>query len=140
MKKITRIIIIVFALIRCSNQSHIEQAKDMADQLLKKIATGNAIEDFSEKYFPHSQAQVILHDLQYKCDFANRKGRFINDFQTQNETNRISFIYEYYLKCDSVRFILTYNLGQNIELYEFKLEPINKKNFMITKPERQLKF
>ncbi len=102
---------------------------------------GKAYNAFPEKYFPTNQTKALMDELKDKCDFVNRKGIFINEYlQESSNGNSISFIYEYYLKCDNIRFIITYKLGKEIELFKFNLEPIEKDNPMITKPERRLKF
>ena len=64
-----------------------------------------------------------MYDLKNKCDFQNRNGHFINEYypnENHQIPERISLIYEYYMKCDSIRFILTYNIKDTVELYEFK--------------------
>ncbi|MDB5146210.1 MAG: hypothetical protein JWQ57_230 [Mucilaginibacter sp.] len=129
-------------LIGCKNLSQEQEAKQYADQLLEDISKGTALKDFPVEIFPPSQTLIILNDLKNKCDFANRKGNFVNDFYRKKPggIDQVSFIYEYYLKCDSIRFILTYNLDNKIELFNFKMEPIEKDNPMITKPENRLKF
>lgn len=80
-----------------------------------------------------------MDKLKVKCDFVNRKGVFIYEYLQENYYNKkVSFVFEYFLKCDSIRFIITYKLGKEIELFEFNLEPIEKENPMITKPEKRL--
>lgn len=136
-----KIIFFILVLSGCINKDQVEQARKMTEDLLISISSGNANDKFPEKYFPYSQTILLMSELKNKCDFANRKGNFINDFYQKRQGNdRVSFIYEYYLRCDSIRFIISYNLGKEIELYEFKLEPIEKENSMITKPERCLKY
>lgn len=132
--------ICVIILAGCENNDQVSQAKIKADKLLNDISLGEAYDAFPEKYFPANQTHALMDELKDKCDFANRKGDFINDYlQETSNGKRISFIYEYYLKCDNIRFIVTYKLGKEIELFEFNLEPIEKENSMITKPERRLK-
>jgi hypothetical protein len=128
--------------IACNTNRKKDVAKENAEQLLNSIAQGSAIKYFPEKYFPRNEMELILTDLKDKCDFRNKKGHFINDFYRKNVngTNQISFIYEYYLKCDSIRFILTYNLGDPIELFHFGLEPIEKDNSMIIRQDKRLPF
>jgi hypothetical protein len=139
--KVLLISIFVALLISCINNSQLEQAKAKADILLNDISLGKAYAAFPEKYFTREQTHALMDELKNKCDFANRKGIFINDYtQISNGIKKVSFIYEYYLKCDSIRFILTYNLGKNPELYEFKLEPIEKDNPMITISQKRLKY
>lgn len=133
--------ICVIILAGCENNDQVCQAKIKADKLLNDISLGEAYDAFPEKYFPANQTHALMDELKDKCDFANRKGDFINDYlQETSNGKRISFIYEYYLKCDNIRFIVTYKLGKEIELFEFNLEPIEKENSMITKPERRLKY
>ena len=131
----------VIMLAGCDNDNQISQAKIKADKLLNDISLGKAYNAFPEKYFPTNQTKALMDELKDKCDFVNRKGIFINEYlQESSNGNSISFIYEYYLKCDNIRFIITYKLGKEIELFKFNLEPIEKDNPMITKPERRLKF
>lgn len=119
----------------------VEKAREKSKLLLGKIAEGTAINEFPEKYFSREQGEAILLDLREKCDFKNRKGVFVNDvISSQNGQRQASFIYEFMLKCDTIRLIFTYNLSPEIELYEFILEPIEKPNPMILKPENSLKF
>lgn len=115
------------------------EIKQKADSLLDKIADGTANGEFSVKYFPIEQTEVLMYDLRNQCDFKNRQGHFLNEYYTADKS-KVSLIYEYYLKCDSIRFILTYNCVNSIELYEFKMEPIEKKNPMITDSTKQLSY
>lgn len=115
----------------CENYTKVDQSKIKADNLLKKIALGNAHDAFSEKYFDVNQTHALMNELKYKCDFPNRKGGFINNYlQETSKGTKVTFIYEFYLKCDNIRFIITYKLGKEIELFEFNLEPIEKDNSM----------
>ncbi|MBV6419606.1 MAG: hypothetical protein DAHOPDDO_00829 [Ignavibacteriaceae bacterium] len=137
-----KIILIALVLISCTkiDQKQIDQAKKLSDKLLDDIAVGHANAAFSEQYFPSDQTKIILSELKNKCDFANRKGNFVNDFyESRSGYFKVHFIYEYYLKCDSVRIITSYNLNDKIELYSFKIEGLGESNFMILKPDRQLK-
>jgi len=135
------VIFLTIILFGCMNPKKINEARKKSDTLIEEIANGNAAKEFPRKYFNPQQTELILSELKNKCDFINRKGNFINDFTiSQNGNNQVAFIYEYYLKCDSVRIILTYNLGKEIELYKIKIEPIEKDNFMIRNPEKRLKY
>ena len=131
------IAIIVFA---CHvNVVNIDQIKSDTDSLLNKIADGTANAEFSTKYFPADQTEAILFDLKNKCDFKTRSGNFINEHYDK-ENSKLSLIYEYYLKCDSIRLIFTYNMKGKAELNELTMEPIEKKNPMVTDSLRQLKY
>jgi hypothetical protein len=133
-------LLLVFIQTGCSYR-HADEARKMADKLLKDIPLGRAYDQFPERHFASDQTHMLLDELTYKCDFANRKGNFVNEFRRKSpKGNTISFIYEYYLKCDSIRFILTYKLCKNPELLSFTLEPIEKENPMITNPDSRLQF
>ena len=140
MKKII-LFYLLFFIVGCTLQVSSgteEEIKNKADSLWEAIATGNAEPELTPKFFPPEQTKIILSDLQYKCDFKNRKGNFLNSYYSPDKSH-ISLIYEYYLQCDSVRFILTYKLTSK-ELREFKLEPIEKDNDNITNQKMRLKF
>jgi len=119
----------------CAGNSHREEARLASDNLLNKIGEGIAFGYFPEKYFPKDQSDKVLTDLKVHCDFANRQGGFVNDFYQKRigSDDQISFVYEFYLKCDSIRVITTYSIGGRIEIHGFKLEPIEKENPMVLK-------
>ncbi|MGN7787352.1 hypothetical protein ACTJIJ_22650 [Niabella sp. 22666] len=119
--------------------ANISEIKAKADALLDKIADGTAEEEFSTKYFPIEQTKTLMYDLKNNCDFKNRHGHFINEYFSADRS-RVSLIYEYYLKCDSARFILTYNLVGKNELDGFRIEGIEKENPMVNDQVRRLKY
>jgi hypothetical protein len=113
------------------------RAKEKADMLWRKIENGDAAAEFSEQYFPKVQTEAIIYDLRNKCDFKNRTGGYVGsshfrDLKTSTQTVRLA--YEYFMKCDSVRFILSYRIdGDQVELFNLKMEPTEKRNSMLAK-------
>jgi hypothetical protein len=134
------ILLLVFSL--ACRRSHTGVTKEKVDALLEKIGQGTAANEFQEEYFPRAQTTVMMHQMKEYCDFKDRRGNFINDFyeKTGKGYDLDNFIYEFYLKCDSIRFIITYKITDTAELMGFKLEKISKDNPMIIKPERRLKY
>lgn len=128
-------ILIVLLIGSCTNEKPRSIAREKADLLLEKIGKGGGAEDFPEELFPPQQTKLILSELVNHCDFANRKGVFINDYYQKNinGTDLASFIYEFELSCDTIRFILTYQLPDKgeVKLQEFKLEPVEVENSMV---------
>lgn len=116
-----------------------EEAREKAEELLAKIENGTALGEFSPKYFPKEQVRSLLDGLRYNCDFKHRKGGFVNDYYTKNLNgpDRVAVIYEYYLKCDSIRLIFQYNLGTTPELSGFHAEGIEKENPMVIKSKEK---
>ena len=135
------ILIAFFAFMQASCYRNAANLKEKADKILGDIGNGTAQNDFPEKYFPKSQTVLLMGQLQNYCDFKNRRGNFINDFRgTNNGIGEISYLYEFYLKCDTVRFIFTFILDGTNDLYKMRLESVKKDNPMILHPERRLKF
>lgn len=116
-------------------------AKEKADYLMENLEKPNIAEKFPQQYFPKEQLEPILNDIRNKCDWKHRDGKYV-DFFTSNSVNGInqtSFVYEYYLKCDSLRFILSFNADKEPELMSFRFEPLENENPMILFPDKQLK-
>ena len=129
MKIIFLILIVVF--IGCKDKKDNRAiAKAKADSLLEAIAKGEATILFPEKYFPKSQTVSLMKALKDTCDFSNRRGGFINTFSQKNlaeNKETINLVYEYYLKCDYIRFTITYFVdGTNLNLYQFSLSPVDQ--------------
>lgn len=133
--KIVNMILIGLCIGGCTNKQPRSTAREKADLLLEKIGKGGGSEDFPEEFFPSQQTKLILSELVNHCDFANRKGAFVNDYYQKNinGTDLASFIYEFQLRCDTIRFILTYQVPDHgdVKLQEFKLEPVEEKNTMV---------
>ena len=121
----------------------VELAQKDADNIISNLNTTRVLNQFPSKNFPNrAQLQNVVSELDLKCDWKNRDGKFVDFYTMKNVggTNQVAFIYEYYLKCDSLRFILTYNLfADNAELSRFDIQPLEVENPMIIFPEKQLK-
>jgi hypothetical protein len=116
-------------------------AKEKADYIINNLDNPNIAEKFPVKFFPKEQLDPVLIGIREKCDWKSKDGKFV-DFFTQKSVGGIdqnAFIYEYYLKCDSLRFILSFNTEKEPELMNFYFEPLENENKMILFPEKQLK-
>jgi len=140
-----KFILPLFALLlftACADKlKRLEDTHHKADNLLNEIAEGAAAKEFPTKYFPNTkELGFYLAVLKDSCDFKDRKGVFVNDWLEKKTggDDRLSFIYEYYMKCDSLRLIITYNMGDSVELSGLHMEKLSTPNIMIRKPERQL--
>lgn len=123
----------------CADSGDIQKAQLQADELIKNLAANDSEKYFRNKYFQESKMNQVLFGIRTTCDYENRKGGFVDYFsQSGSNGRRVFFIYEFYLKCDSVRLILNYELEENPELVGFKVEPIEFKNPMIIDKSKQL--
>jgi hypothetical protein len=118
-------------------------AEENANFIMSNLDNETIIKEFPENNFPdREQIKGIIGGLRENCDWKNRDGKFV-DFLTMKDVggiNSIAYIYEYYLDCDSLRFILIYNLDkENPELFKINIEPLETENKMIIYPEKQLR-
>ncbi len=131
--------VLLLVLTACLDTSKIEKARVEADQIMNNLTRESTIEKFPQKYFPPDQIGMILEGLKTECDYDNRRGKFVDFFSERSpQGSRISFIYEYFLSCDSIRFILKYDLAKEPELMWFFMEPIETENPMIIDKSKSL--
>ena len=123
----------------CVDNDLKEKARLKSDEVMNNLGNSDSYRHFSEKYFPKDKMISLLEDLKTNCDFENRNGRYIDYFyESTPGADKISFIYEYDLKCDSLRFLLGYKLEYEPELISFKIEPIETENKMLVDKSKQL--
>ena len=145
MNRISTIIyFLLFALLtNCNVKDKLEKQKKAqkdADFIITNLDKRDVFAHFPVNIFPKEQTEKLLGDISKNCDWTNRKGNFI-DYTTilDNGKEEVAFIYEYFLKCDSIRFILIYNIDEKEpKLFKFQMEPLEKKNSMIIHKEKQL--
>ena len=117
-------------------------AKKNANYIIENLDKDEVFKEFPESNVKdREQLKNLLGGIKENCEWKNRDGKFV-DFFTMKDIggiNSTAFIYEYYLKCDSLRFILIYNVDKdNPELFKMNIEPIETENKMIIFPEKQL--
>lgn len=143
MNKIALTSFLVALVTSCGIKDSIEKqnkARANADFIMQNLGKGDVISQFPEQYFPRNQFVPFLSGLAKNCDFQNKRGKFVDFFtMVDNGRNKTAFIYEYILKCDSLRFIYMYDLDEpEPELYKLRIEGIEQKNEMIVDPNKQL--
>ena len=116
------------------------KAQTESDYIMENLTSSEISNKFPEKYFPKGQTEQLFEDIKTNCDWENREGKFV-DFFTMNNNgkNSTAYIYEYFLKCDSLRFVLIYDMDQEEpELFKLNIEPIEQPSEMIIDPSKQL--
>lgn len=134
---------VVMLLTSCNINEKLERhdkAQKNASYIMNNLTDEKIFKEFPEKYFPKEQIKIFISDLKNKCDWSNRNGKFV-DFFTMNNNgkNSTAYIYEYFLNCDSLRFVLIYDMeSKKPELFKFNIEPIEQHSPMIIDPSKQL--
>lgn len=130
----------------CGTQEKLEKiakAEKDAAFIMANLDKEAVLSHFPAASFPANQMgtlKAIVADAGTKCDWQGKRGKFV-DFCTisENGNDGIAYIYEYFLKCDSLRFVMLYNLGpKEPQLVKFLVEPLEKPNSLIIYPEKQL--
>lgn len=133
-------VVAILFLGRGSMEKH-NQAQALADNIIENLDSDNIYDEFPEKYFPKADIYPIVAGIVQNCDWPKRDGKFVDFFSQKNigGTDYTSFIYEYYMSCDSIRFIVTVAMEEELEVAGFRVEPLEQENPMILFPEKQLK-
>jgi len=78
--------------------------------------------------------------LAERCDWAGRRGTFIDFYMHRSgDERRVTYIYEYFLDCDSVRVLLTYDTGSDsVVIHTAHLEPIELDNPWLVDPMKSI--
>lgn len=116
------------------------KAKALADSVIENLDSERVYSILPEKHFPKEQTQSLVGEIKQKCDWQNRDGKYVDFFSQKNigGIDQTVFIYEYYLKCDSLRFLLSVNMENEPEIMGINLEPLETENPMILFPEKKL--
>ncbi|MCC6724631.1 MAG: hypothetical protein IT258_08980 [Saprospiraceae bacterium] len=120
----------------------LSKAQALADKIIAELGEFSSNDYFTHKYFDGDKVLgPTLWGIRRKCDWANRDGVFVDYFEKQDSAGvgEIAFIYEYYLKCDSLRFVLTVNTADEPVLSDFYVEPLEYHNGLIKDWKKQLK-
>ena len=135
------LIVGIFGFVGWRKMQKLNLAQEQANYIIENFDNPNIGEKFPVKYFPKEKLEPILGGIRQNCDWKHKDGKFVDFFNAKNigGIDQISFIYEYHMKCDSLRFILSYNVEDEPELMGLKFEPIEVENPMILFPEKQLK-
>jgi hypothetical protein len=107
---------------------------------MNNLSKPEVIEQFTEKYSPHEQVKPFIDTLVAHCDLDKKEGKFVDFFtMLKNGKSSTAYIYEYFLNCDSLRFIYVYDFETaEPELMNFQVEGLEQPNRMIIYPEKSL--
>lgn len=115
---------------------NLDAAHAKADNIIALWGTDSVLSLFPEKYFPKSSITPLNDTFRSHCDWKSKRGKWI-DFYTVNDNGdrSIYYIYEYFLNCDSLRFILGFDINNSEpELKSMNIEPLEKECSMLIDP------
>jgi hypothetical protein len=116
---------LLLAILACTNERYLERAETLSASLVENLCSDSAISYFSETYFSKDQIRSVLNGVRERCDYSHRKGGYRGySVESFENVDRASFIYEFAMKCDSVRFVFTYELREQPLLVSFIVEPM----------------
>jgi hypothetical protein len=75
-----------------------------------------------------------------RCDWPSRRGKFIDFYMHSEEEERfVTYIYEYFLDCDSIRLLLTFDTStDDVPVHSAHIEPIENKNAWLVDPMKSI--
>lgn len=110
--------------IRIGYRRKIIYAKQDADNILNSIGKGTAYHYFTEANLDKESLQDLLIALKENCQFDDREGNFVDFIHIKAKDKHqhvIVFVYEFYLKCDDTRVVISYDITDIIKLVGFKV-------------------
>lgn len=148
--KVIAVVFVVFfvavALIGYTILQRIEKhkrAQKIADRVMEQLDQRSVLQEFPKDFFPRDGLVTLLDSVATNCNWPKRDGMFV-DFSTQENIggmDEISFVYEYYLSCDSLRYIVAFGLEEEEPvLMKFEVEPIELESHHILKKGKHLKY
>lgn len=111
-----------------------KEAQQSAEELWAQIANGSAAGAFPQSHFPATDRDRILIHLKEDCQLQPKDGKLAGRRYFKDRKNKIetaSLAYEFPLRCDTVRFVLSYDLTKEpIELFQFRIDQIEDSNIL----------
>jgi hypothetical protein len=116
---------LLLTLLGCTSKEEFDKASHHANSVVDNLVSDDAIRYFDGTYFNRAQIAEMIGGVRKACDYQNRVGGFVQyNYHVHNGVKIVDFAYEFRMKCDTVRLILTYELGNDPNLIGFKVEPI----------------
>jgi hypothetical protein len=119
---------------------HLDAAKEHADKIIRQMESDSVYDLFPETFFRKPALEQIVGTLRDNCDWPARRGQFTDYYAAENDGRHdIAYVYEYFLDCDSLRFVFTFHAdGDRPELYAFTIEPIESPTHLLVDPMKSI--
>jgi hypothetical protein len=134
-------ILIGFALQSCVDSELKDKALRKSNEIINQLDSETVYSSFSKKYFTQEEITRLTTHLRTQCDYQNRIGGFVNDFYESDldaEPDKVNFLYEFFLRCDTVRIVLKFELAVDPQAVGLTIEPIETPNAMVDKDKQFL--
>jgi len=114
----------------------LDQGRIKADFLIEHLSDSTISESFEGSGYSSNAVKSFQTALTQNCDWEKKRGKFIDFYMDRDGNDRqASFIYEYFMDCDSLRIILTYDTASDsVFLISALIEPIEQPNPLLVDP------
>jgi hypothetical protein len=93
------------------NMAKMDAARFQSDSIVDRLNSTELFALLPDSIGQQKGYQTLQQTLSESCNWEKRRGKFIDYYSVnQNGQRSIYFIYEYFLDCDSLRFLLHYDL------------------------------
>lgn len=121
-----------------SRMERLDSGRQQADAFLQHL--GDSVWAASLPTEAQVFGRNLGNSIGSRCDWPRRRGKFV-DFYMHREGNRqaVTYIYEFFLDCDSVRVLLTYNTASDsVRMESAFIEPIETENPWLVDPMKSI--
>jgi len=119
---------------------NLDAAHTKADDIIALWGTDSVLALFPESTFPKSTIIPLNDTFKSHCDWKSKRGKWI-DYYTVNDNGdkSIFYIYEYFLNCDSLRFIIGFDTnGSEPTIKSFNIQPLEEECSMLVDPMKSI--
>jgi hypothetical protein len=136
------VLLILAGLASCqleTRMNRLDSGRKKADAVIEAIGDSARIallpSDSERKH-----AGLFYRSLADRCDWTNKRGKFVDFYMHEEENHHaVSYIYEYFLDCDSIRLTLVYDTNQDsVSMVSAHLEPLETKNPWLIDPMKSI--
>lgn len=118
----------------------LDRGRRQADYLLDHLENDSALAIYSSDPRVAAQVRSLGLALTERCGWSTRRGKFIDFYMhKEGDRNAVTYIYEYFLDCDSLRLLLTFNTQtDSIFLQATHVEPLESENPWLIDPMKSI--
>lgn len=121
------VLLVVTTLDGCVNTELRDRARRKSDYVVRNLHSDSVYTFFSESYFAKTDIVNLASQLKANCEYEKQQSHFLGDFYERDlasNFDKVSFVYDVFLKCDSLRITLKFELHPDPKIIGFKMDPV----------------